>query len=118
MSDYEREWTTGTDLPPRTRLRIGYSSTRGTPTSFVVQLEYWHAGEWLQVARFEHRGDGEPYQDVERSGLHLDFHRPDGEQHRKLTHWQPQSSNKAMIQAEDYLRENAENIVRRFEKWL
>lgn len=118
MSEYEQEWTTGTDLPRRSRLRIGYSSIRGTPTSFIVQLEYWHAGEWLQVARFEHRSDGKSYQNVERSGLHLDLHHPDGTQVSKLTYWQPQPSDEAMDTAEKYLRQNAETFLRRFETWL
>lgn len=91
---------------------------RGKPTSFLVQLEYWHAREWLQVARFEHRSDGEPYQDVERAGLHLDVHKPNGEQLLKATHWPPQPSNEAMDTAEKYLRRNAETLVKRFESWL
>lgn len=118
MTKYDREWTSRRRLPPRSRLRTGLTTRRGTPVEFLVQLEYYHEDVWLQVARFEHDASGPIYRDVERAGLHLDVHHPDGSQVAKLTHWQPQPANEAMGTADDYLRERANELIRRFESWL
>lgn len=71
----------------------------------------------MNVPRFEHRTAGS-YRDVEVAGLHLDVHNPEKEQVAKLTHWPPEPSNTAMGRAERYLRQNAEELVERFESWL
>lgn len=118
MTKYDREWTTRRRLLPETQLRAGLSKRQGYPVAFLVQLEYWHAGEWLQVARFEHDARGPDYRNVERAGLHLDIHHPDGRQVAKITDWPPLPANEAMGVADDYLHEQAEPFVRRFETWL
>lgn len=122
MSTYEREWFVypeeADDLPRGTRLRLGLSARGGNPHRFIVQLEYWHSGAWLQVARFDHDADGPAYRNVERSGLHLDVYHPRGEQIVKRRKWPPGPANQAMGDAEEYLRENAEYYARRFETWL
>jgi hypothetical protein len=118
MTDYEREWFSERGLPGLARLHMAHTNRQGRPVRFLVQLEYWHAGEWLVVARFDHEQDGPAYRNVEETGLHLDIYLPDGTQIRKLDHWPPQPSNVAMGKAEAFLRANAQPYVRRFEKWL
>lgn len=118
MTEYDREWTTRRRLPTRGRLRFGLTKHRGVPVRFLVQLEYHHEGTWLPVARFDHDAFGPAYRDVERVGLHLDLHDPDGSQIEKTWRWSAQSSDEAMGDAETYLRDNAERSIRRFESWL
>jgi len=116
--DYNLTWRSGRDLPPLSQLRYGLTTHRGVPVRFLIQLEYWHAGKWLEVARSEHDVDGPAYRNVEISGIHVDVMHPDGEQGNKLTGWPPQPANEAMGDAEHFLRVNANRFVRRFEKWL
>ena len=117
-ANYEREWPTKRGLPPFSRLRIGLTTRAGTPVRFLVQLEYWHNGDWMTVARFDHDADGPAYRNVEQAGLHLDLYHPVEGQFTKLTRWPPQPANEAMGDAEEYLREEAEQLIRRFERWL
>lgn len=122
MSTYDREWFVwpgdDTRLPQPTRLRFGYSRRGSELLRFVVQLEYWHAGKWLQVARFEHDDEGPNYRNVKEAGLHLDLYNPAGDQVEKVTWWTPQPANEAMGVADAYIREHAERLTRRFETWL
>lgn len=118
MTEYEREWTSRRRVPPGSRVRTALTKYRGHPTRFHVQLEYSHEGKWLQVARFDHDASGPVYRDVERSGLHLDVYHPDGSQLAKLTRWPPLPANEAMGVADDYLRERANELIRRFQSWL
>lgn len=118
MSQYEREWTSTRSLPEGTQVRYGLTKRSGRPIAFLIQLEYWHSAEWLPIARFEHDASGPAYRDVERAGLHLDIHHPDGRQVAKITDWPPQPANEAMGVADGYLHEQAEKLVRRFETWL
>lgn len=116
--EYEKEWTTERRLPACSRLRVGHTNARGTPILFVVQLEYRHAGAWLQVARFDHDADGDVDHDVERTGLHLDVYHPEAGKITTLQRWPPRPADEAMGIAADYLKNNAEQYVRRFERWL
>lgn len=115
---YDREWTTERGLPPLAQLRIGLTKERGTPVKFLIQLEYWHAGEWLEVARFDHDRDSGAYHNVEQTGLHLDVYHPDDGKIRTDRSWLPEPAHTAMGRAERYIRKNAEQYVRRFETWL
>lgn len=83
----------------------------------MVQLEYVHDGRWLPVARFDHDAYGPAYRNVERVGLHLDVYDPDGAQIEKRWAWTPQPAEDAIAAAEEYLRERAERMIRRFESW-
>ncbi|MFC7156539.1 hypothetical protein ACFQPA_13905 [Halomarina halobia] len=118
MTEYEQEWTTERGLPPCCRLRVAMTKRRGTPVRFVVQLEYWHAGRWLEVARSDHDVDGPTYRNVEVVGLHLDLYHPEKGQVAKRTLSRPLPAKEAMGRAERYLRANAQNYVTRFERWL
>lgn len=62
--------------------------------------------------------DGPAYRNVELAGLHVDLHKPDGSQFLKLTGFPPEPANGAMGTADEFLRENAESYVERFERWL
>lgn len=118
MTGYEREWVASRGLPDRTRLRTGLTTRGGTPVLFLLQLEYRTSDEWSMVARFEHDAAGPPYRDVETVGLHLDMHHPNGRQWAKRQDWEPMPAAEAMGDAEDYLRANAQRLIRRFEAWL
>jgi len=118
MSDYEREWTTARDFPPGQRLHFGLTTERGAPVRLLCQLEYWHGGMWLPVARFDHDATGPAYRDIERAGLHMDIYAPDGTQTQKKTDFQPVSVNQALDYAERYLRTHRERLTRRFKRDL
>ena len=118
MTEYDREWLADRNLPSLSRLRFGITKDGGKPVRFLVQLEFWHAEEWLEVARADHDATGSAYRDVERSGLHIDIYHPERGQIGKLQQWQPQPAQQAMGAAEDFLRRNAEIYVKRFESWL
>lgn len=118
MTDYDREWTTRRRLPANTRLRFGLTKRSGLPVQFLVQLEYRHGDAWRPVARFDHDAFGPTYRDVELVGLHLDIHTPDSEQIEKVTRFPPLPADESMGRAEEYLRERAERLARRFEGWL
>ena len=118
MTEYEREWTTRRGLPAKSRLRFGLTTRAGAPVQFLVQLEHHHGEQWVPVARFDHDVVGPTYRNVELVGLHLDVYDPDGVQIEKRRSWPPQPASAAMGAAEEYLRQRAERLVRRFETWL
>jgi len=118
MSDYEREWRSKRGLPEGSRIRVGLTKRGGKPIRFLVQLENEVDGRWLVVARSEHDVNGPSYRNVELAGIHVDLHRPDGQQFAKLTGFPPEPSNEGMGRAEDFLRQHAEKYVKRFESWL
>ena len=99
-----------------TRLRIGLTKHRGTPTAFVVQLEYRLDGEWCQVARFDHNPELGMGHDVIEEGLHLDVYR-DGEKYEVERDFPPVTINDAPAYCEAYLKRNADTYVQRFERW-
>lgn len=111
---YDREYTT--PLDGRTQLRVGFSTTRGRVTRFVVQLEYWLDGDWRVVARFDHDERSEMGHDVTQEGLHLDLYR-DGEKYAVKDDYPPVDLNDAIDYCETELRENATEYVTRFERW-
>lgn len=116
--DYNREWTTERGMPASSRLRVGLTTEIGSPIRFVVQVEYWDGGKWVEVVRSDHDRDGPAYRNVERSGLHMDVYHPEEGQFAKRQVSGPLPANEAMGRAARYLRANAEQFVRRFEEWL
>lgn len=119
---YDREWTDDVEVG-KTRIRYGLTTECGVPVKFHVQLEYriaedWNSDEWRTVARFDHDAMGPPYRNVELVGLHMDVYDPDGIQRLKKTDFPPPPANEALPAAERYLREDHEQLVRRFERWL
>ena len=115
MAEYEREFTKPLDR--RTRLRIGFTTYRGTPTAFVVQLEYRVDGEWMQIARFDHDPDSENGHDIESEGLHLDIY----ENGRKVTvdgDFPAVTLKQALPYCEMYLKRHVSRYVQSFERAL
>jgi hypothetical protein len=81
-----------------------------------VQLEYWLDGEWLEVVRFDHAPDAEMGHDITEEGLHMDIYR-EGVKHCVKGDFPPVKLNRAPRYCTAYIRENAERLIRRFERW-
>jgi hypothetical protein len=114
--EYDREFT-----PPvshRARRRLGFDTSRGRVTRFVVQLEYRHDEEWHPVVRYDHdgTGEGEFAHDVTDEGLHIDIFR-NGEKVATEYIAPPQSAGIALDRAEDHLSKNLERFIKRYELW-
>lgn len=101
---------------PRVQIRIAFSTERGDVIRFLVQLEYWHRGEWRPVVRYDHDRDGDAGHDVAVEGLHRDVYRA-GEKVRVESVSPPIPADEAFEYAEDDLGEHAKQYVRRFERW-
>ena len=115
MADYEV--TPPPDrLADRVQLRTTFSTDRGEVTRFVIQLEYWLDGEWNAIVRYDHDQDAPGGHNVTEEGLHRDVYR-DGEKLRSESVSHPIPANEGFNVAEEDLRANVEQFVRRFEKW-
>lgn len=101
-------------LTDQTQLRVAFSTDRGTVTRFLVQLEYWLAGEWRVVVRYNRGSPGG--HDVTEAGLHRDVFRH-GEKIRSESVTRPIPAIEGFNYAEVDLREHAERYIRRFEQW-
>lgn len=113
-SDYDREFTTAVDR--QARRRVGFDTTRGEVTRFVVQLEYRHGEEWRPVVRYDHDTEGETSHDVTEEGLHIDIYRENGKEATEYIA-PPQSAAVALDLAEDHLSQNLERFIERYERW-
>lgn len=114
MAGYDLEFTTVVDR--RAQIRVGLSTRRGDVSAFFVQLEYWHDGDWQEVARFDHAPGTPMGHDVEAEGLHMDVYR-DGEKYRVERDFPPVELNRAPRYCTTYLRTHAGRLVRTFERW-
>ena len=101
---------------PYARLRFDLEKERGTPTRFLVQLEYRVEGEWQPVAHFDHNPDGTYGHDVTEEGLHLDVYR-DGKQVRTKRDFPTVPLSTAPDYCVSYFKTNADPLLRRFEQW-
>lgn len=109
---------------PFARIRRELSTNRGAVTAFVYQLEYnvaadttrLQAEDWRAVARFDHDPESGAGHDVTEEGLHLDVYR-NGEKHVVLRGFPPVSLDEAPRYCENYLLENADALLARFERW-
>lgn len=114
-SDIEyREWLEY----PYLRLRVEIDKHDGVPVRFVVQLEYFLDGVWMEVARFDHdRKDGH---DITEEGLHMDLYR-DGEKYDVVWDFPDVPSTIPLSDAPQYyimyIKKNLDEFVQRFEKW-
>ena len=111
---YEQEFTTV--INRRSQIRIGLSTDKGDVTRFFVQLEYWREGDWMEVVRFDHNPNTEFGHDITEDGLHMDIYR-DGEKYRVREDFPAVKLNRAPRYCTVYIREHADRILRRFEKW-
>lgn len=119
---YDRTWVDSV-VPGRTRIRYGLTTRRGVPIRFLVQLEYLVSGEqngadWRPVARFDHDATGPPYRNVDLVGLHMDIYGPDRTQRRKKTDFPPVELTQAMKRAEQFLKQDHDRLIRRYERWM
>lgn len=120
MTEIEPRWVQW----PYARIRRELSTTDGTITRFVYQLEYdvaatpagTHLSDWRPVARFDHNSAPNRGHDIRDEGLHLDIYR-DGEQYRVLTGFPPVSMRSAPRFCERFLEENADRLLAQFERW-
>ena len=114
MPDYEVT-PPPTRLADRVQLRTAFTTEQGEVTQFMVQLEYWVGGEWRAVVRYDHDEDAEMGHDVTEEGLHRDVYRHGAKLAEQVT--PPIPADEGFDYAEDDLRENVENYVKRFERW-
>jgi len=115
MPDYEIT-PPPTRLADRVQLRTAFSTERGEVPRFLVQLEYWLDGEWQPVVRYDHDRDTEMGHDVTEEGLHRDVYR-DGVKLQDDEVTPPIPADEGFEYAEEDLRENVEDYVKRFERW-
>lgn len=100
----------------RVQLRTRFSTDRGTVSRFMIQLEYWLAGEWREVVRYDHDRDSVGGHDITTAGLHRDIYRH-GKKVRVEQVTGPIPANEGLNAAEEDLQENAEAYIKRFESW-
>lgn len=90
-----------------------------------MQLEYDVNAEysdrtkskWTPVARFDHDSSGnETNHDIEEEGLHLDIFK-NGEKVWTSSDFPNIPLNRAPRYCEEYLEENADRLIERFERW-
>lgn len=105
-----------TRLDDRVQFRVAWTTDRGEVVRFMGQLEYWLDGEWQPVVRYDHDRDAPGGHDVTEEGLHIDIYR-DGEKVDSDDVTGPIPADEAFTYAEDDLKDNAEEYVRRFERW-
>jgi len=111
---YDREFTT--IINRRAQIRAGLSTHKGDVERFFVQLEYWLDGDWFEVVRFDHSPDTELGHDITEDGLHMDIYRAE-EKHRVKDDFPPVGLNHAPRYCTTYIREHANQLIRRFEQW-
>ncbi len=85
-------------------------------TRFLVQLEYWLDGEWLEDVRFDHNPNTGFGHDITEDGLHMDIYRDD-QKYRMKDDFPPVELNRAPRYCTTYIREHADRLIRRFERW-
>ncbi len=85
-------------------------------TQFLVQLEYWHGGDWQEVVRYDHDRDAPGGHDVTEEGLHRDVYR-NGEKYTTEPVTPPIPAGEAFNYAKDDLREKLQRFTERFKRW-
>jgi hypothetical protein len=103
-------------LSESVQLRLAFSKEEGTVTKFMVQLEYWLDGEWQTVVRYDHDKTDDNGHDMTEEGLHRDVYRHRAK-HRVEEVTGPVSGNEGFEYAEEDLKENVQEYIRRFERW-
>ncbi|MFW6321294.1 MAG: DUF7718 family protein [Halohasta sp.] len=113
--EYDREFRRPLSGP--TQARVAFDRDKNRITRFVVQLEYYHDGEWNPVVRYDHDSiDNEQSHDVAEEGLHIDIYR-DNEKHATEYVSPPLPPAIALDRAEDHLANNLQRFVTRYETW-
>lgn len=109
--DYETAYRRS--LPGPLQVRIGFDTDRGDVERFVVQLEYWHAGAWREVVRYDH---DPAVHDVTVDGVHVDLYRDGAKVETRIVS-PPMPAPRALDYAEEHLVTHLKEHVRRFERW-
>ncbi len=103
-------------LADRVQLRTAFTTERGDVVRFMVQLEYWLAGDWETVVRYDHDRYAAGGHDISEEGLHMDVYR-NGEKVDVKDISGPITPADGFNYAEEDLRENVERYIKRFEQW-
>ena len=106
--EYDREFAT--PLSVHVRRRLGYDCDHGDVTRFVVQLEYRHGGEWVEIVRSDHDPASEHGHDVREAGVHVDIYR-DGETVDTEDVFPPTDPATRLTVAEAHFSEHAEQYI-------
>jgi hypothetical protein len=112
---HDRSYTDWIEYP-HAQLRFILDTERGTPTRFLVQLEYRDEGEWKPVVHFDHNPEGTYGHDMTEEGLHMDIYR-DGEQYLVRQDFPPMKLSRAPAYCVSYIKTEADRLLRRFEQW-
>jgi len=103
-------------LADRVQLRTAFTVEAGAVVRFMVQLEYWLEGDWQPVVRYDHDEDPTIGHDITEEGLHMDVYR-DGEKEFVEDVTGPIPAAEGFDYAEEDLRENVQQYIKRFETW-
>ena len=103
-------------LTDRVQIRTAFTTERGSVLRFVVQLEYWLGGEWKPVVRYDHDSEADRGHDITDEGIHVDIYR-DGEKVDVKEVSGPIPATEGFDYAEEDLRENVQQYIKRFERW-
>jgi hypothetical protein len=103
-------------LADRVQIRTAFTTEQGDVVRFLVQLEYWLDGEWKPVVRYDHDAEAAGGHDISDEGLHMDVYR-EGEKVDMKDITGPIKPAEGFNYAEEDLRENAEQYIKRFERW-
>jgi hypothetical protein len=105
-----------TRLGDRVQIRSAFTTDQGEVVRFMTQPEYWLDGEWKPVVRYDHNQEAPGGHNVAEEGLHLEIYREGVKiDARDITG--PIQPAEGFNYAEDDLRENAEEYIKRFERW-
>lgn len=103
-------------IADRVQIRSGFTTERGEVIRFMVQLEYWYEGNWTPVVRYDHDRYAEGGHDITEEGLHMDIYR-NGEKVDVKDVSGAIPAAEGFDYAEDDLRENIQQYIKRFEQW-
>lgn len=115
MANHDKDYTDWIEYP-HAQLRFILNTERGTPTQFLVQLEYRLEDGWEPVVRFDHNPDGVYGHDITEEGLHMDIYR-DGEKHLVRRDFPPVELSNAPDYCESYIENHADRLFRRYKEW-
>ena len=110
---------------PYARIRRELETRNGEIVRFVYQLEYnMEASEdglpphdWQEVARLDHDREAPMGHDIREEGLHVDIYR-NGKKVLTSYDFPPVPLSEAPAFCEEYLQDNADFLISRFEEWL
>ena len=101
---------------PHARLRVEIVKEAGVPKRFVVQLERRVDDDWREVVRFDHDPENPMGHDITEEGLHMDVYKF-GEKARVKDNFPPVSLTRAPRYCIAYIKQHADTLLGRFEKW-